>query len=950
MYAISVYAPTEDTSEKEKDQFYADLEEALKCRPKDEIPHIFGDFNAIIKSAPDLLPIVGENAIGTRTTDNGYRLIEFCRAHKFVLSNTLVANTGLCGKSENLWTWMHPNGDIRNQIDYILLQRHVTNENTRVLSRLPYESDHRIVCTTLSYRPIRESSHVKRKIAIDALRYNSPQQNEYKSLMDTALKNHAPCENVKAEWNNLKAAMLLSAQRACRNPKAKTKYHWVDEKLLDAISDKQEALMFCRKQDLNPEEKEEAIKKYETKRKIVSRAFRSARSSYYASKADVIQSAARNGNYYKLFQAAKELTERTKIPTKDNPAILSKNGPISYPKGKANAFGDYFCESFNPKRPLFNLEAIQEDIQMIKYPPISDEIRHLEIVQNDLPPTEEEVAIAISVLKNRKAPGEDGITPELFKYGGKATTDWMTRVLRLCWQGGIIPEEWAHARVIPIYKGAKKGSASNPQSYRPISIMNTGSKIMSLVLTSRITPRIDRRLHESQNGFRRNRGTDDAVFTLRRITEKVRNTNTPLYLVYLDLQKAYDTIPRKAVWAVLQNMGVEGPLLHAIRATYHETKASVIVGSETSSTTFEVEDGIKQGCPMSCPLLNATLDAILRRSMQIKNTGINIQWRIPNGRSNRGEIVAGTDVVGILAYADDVVLWSDDKSDLQTATSTLSEIMDRWGIKINTNKSKTQVIQPIESNSYYTSDITIRKEKLEQVRNFIYLGSVIDEDTTLDKDIKNRIKGAYSNLKQFLHLWKNRSISKKTKRTIFEACVVSRLLFGCISWALTVQLLKKLNKTYIRLVKVAMGIPGVINTPQRCRNHKQEITASQKTRYISQKESLRLSGMGPLQAKIDIRLLHFVGHIARMGSERVPNKILFGKYKAKTLARYISRKTTHTYQRNIESALSRADMGPIIHWKTKAQNKKCWYKAIKLYESETNLKRRRKTPFAIRKK
>ena len=89
-----------------------------------------------------------------------------------------------------------------------------------------------------------------------------------------------------------------------------------------------------------------------------------------------------------------------------------------------------------------------------------------------------------------------------------------------------------------------------------------------------------------------------------------------------------------------------------------------------------------------------------------------MNWRLPNGRSHCGEKVRGLDKIESIAYADDIVLMSDEKHLLQSSLQTHSDVMASWGLTINTDKTKTQVIQPQNTSEYITLSLYSRIKTL----------------------------------------------------------------------------------------------------------------------------------------------------------------------------------------------------------------------------------------------
>ena len=105
---IQAYAPTSNAEEAEVERFYEDLQDLLELTPKKEVLFIIGDWNAKVGS---------QEITGTFGVQNeaGQRLIEFCQENALVIANTLFQQ-----HKRRLYTWTSPDGQQRNQIDYIL--------------------------------------------------------------------------------------------------------------------------------------------------------------------------------------------------------------------------------------------------------------------------------------------------------------------------------------------------------------------------------------------------------------------------------------------------------------------------------------------------------------------------------------------------------------------------------------------------------------------------------------------------------------------------------------------------------------------------------------------------------------------------------------------------------------------------------------------------------------
>ena len=120
-----------------------------------------------------------------------------------------------------------------------------------------------------------------------------------------------------------------------------------------------------------------------------------------------------------------------------------------------------------------------------------------------------------------------------------------------------------------------------------------------IALYKRIRSRVQ--LDEMQFGFRPGRGTTDAIFIVRQLQEKYLGKKKELWMAFLDLEKAFDRVPREVVWWALRQMDVDGWLINAVKSMYKNAKTSVKVNG-VGGRDFPVEVGVHQGSVLS-PLL-----------------------------------------------------------------------------------------------------------------------------------------------------------------------------------------------------------------------------------------------------------------------------------------------------------------------------------------------------------
>ena len=116
-------------------------------------------------------------------------------------------------------------------------------------------------------------------------------------------------------------------------------------------------------------------------------------------------------------------------------------------------------------------------------------------------------------------------------------------------------------------------------------------------------------IYNSQFGFVPGRGTTDASFVVRQLQEKYLAANKRLYMAFVDLEKAFDRVPRKVIWWVLRKLGVEEWIVQLVQGMDANARSCVHVG-EGYSEEFEVKVGVHQGSVLSPLLFIIVLEAL----------------------------------------------------------------------------------------------------------------------------------------------------------------------------------------------------------------------------------------------------------------------------------------------------------------------------------------------------
>ena len=443
---------------------------------------------------------------------------------------------------------------------------------------------------------------------------------------------------------------------------------------------------------------------------------------------------------------------------------------------------------------------------------------------------------AIGKMKEGKAAGPSGVTVEMVKAGGELSSDLVHDLISDVVNEAVIPNDWTESIIINCYKG--KGDATDRGNYRGLKLLDHVMKILERVVERLIRDRIE--IDSMQFGFMPGRSTTDAIFILRQLQEKYLAKDKTLYLAFVDLEKAFDRVPRKVVWWAMRKMKVPEVLVRTVQAMYHNASARVRVGTSFSEK-IDVKVGLHQGSVLSPLLFIMVLQAL---STEFK-TGC--PWE--------------------LLYADDLALIAETMAELTVKLQTWKQGMEAKGLRVNMGKTKVLVSnrsyapvteqadypcsvchKGVGSNSNFcvvckhyvhwkcsgikrkqkkdepeytcrvcTGDLVIQAPQrpepllldgveLETVDSFCYLGDTIGAGGGAGESSSTRVRCGWQKFRDLLPVLTSKRFSQRRKGDFYGACVRSVLLYGCETWAVKEEDTVRLERTDHAMIRWICGV------------------------------------------------------------------------------------------------------------------------------------------------
>ena len=328
--------------------------------------------------------------------------------------------------------------------------------------------------------------------------------------------------------------------------------------------------------------------------------------------------------------------------------------------------------------------------------------------------------------------------------------------------------------------------------------------------------------------------------------EKAREFHSPLYLCFIDLKKAYDSVNRDALWATLRKRyGIPSKLVH-ILGSLHEGTKGVVRAYGKVSDEFPIMNGVRQGDILAPTLFNLFFDAVIDMAVS-KHPGhgakmwFNTDAVLVGSRKKMKECVMIQD----LEYADDMCLISDNMDELEMMLQDMNESCSEMGLTISTKKSKIMAVlfslradnpqqlpQPVQ--------IQLLSDPVSVVSDFQYLGSIITSDCNMDTLESPRPHDVLDPSVEY-----QRRIKTTTKLRMFKAVVLPTLLYGSESWTRMSKHVKRLQGFVMRCLWIILGI-----------------SLREKRRHTELRE---LGGVERMDNLLRYRRLRWLEHVARMG-------------------------------------------------------------------------------------
>ena len=399
--------------------------------------------------------------------------------------------------------------------------------------------------------------------------------------------------------------------------------------------------------------------------------------------------------------------------------------------------------------------------------------------------------------------------------------------------GGRVPDDWNTSIIVNCFKN--KGEAVERGNYRGLKLLEHTMKVFERVIETKIREKV--KIDDMQFGFMPGKGTTDAIFIARQLQEKFLEKNKELFFAFIDLEKAFDRVPREVVKWAMRKLGVEEWLVRIVMAMYEDSNSAVRINN-TIGTKFRVKVGVHQGSVLSPLLFVMVLEALSRECRK------GVPWE--------------------LLYADDLVIIAESPEELERRYTAWKKSIECKGLRVNLGKTKVMIsglnrgatlsegkypcgvcCKGVASNSIFCNNCKCWvhkrcsgvKGRLEAIVNFkckscknlqgkseedkkiylddieyeivgqfCYLGDMLSAGGGAEASTVTRVRSAWKKFRELLPLLTGRVFSHKAKGRLYQACVRSCMMYASETWPLKEDDIKRLCRTDMQMIRWMCGV------------------------------------------------------------------------------------------------------------------------------------------------
>ena len=465
-----------------------------------------------------------------------------------------------------------------------------------------------------------------------------------------------------------------------------------------------------------------------------------------------------------------DIVKRIMHKSVELPPINTNTGQATTPTEKAEAFARHLAETFSPNNNPNNNNFIRQTEHIvenfIQQPPRST-------IRRTIPA---EVAWQIRHLPDKKAPGPDGIQNIVLKRLPPSGIAFLTKIINAILELKIYPAAWKEGRVLLFPKISR--DLHNPESYRPITLLNTMGKVAEKIISKRLNSALHQMniIRDEQFGFRPKHSTHSQLIRhTKQITRGFKEKRVTVGL-YLDIKQAFDKVWHKGLIRKMVDSNINDGLIHLIH-NYLENRQFKVHVKGIDSQTESIKSGVPQGSILGPMLFNLYINDMPHNNIH-NNSHLHI-------------------------FADDTLITGQSRQptlatrQVQQNLNQVEKWLEKWRLTINIDKC--QAVLYTKRHSLYRRlppPLKLNGQEINWNTEAKYLGVILDQKLLFKSHINWIRARAFGRLKTLYPIINNKThLNLKTALTLYKTLLRPIITYACPVWG-------NASKTHIQKLQV----------------------------------------------------------------------------------------------------------------------------------------------------
>ena len=382
----------------------------------------------------------------------------------------------------------------------------------------------------------------------------------------------------------------------------------------------------------------------------------------------------------------------------------------------------------------------------------------------------QECELALQAMKSNKSPGSDGIPAEFYQNFWTELNPILIESLNNAYELGELSPTQKRSILSLIFKKNDKQLLKN---WRPISLLNTDYKILAHVLANRLKTVIKQIIHTDQNGYIKGRNIAYNIRLIQDVINHFEQDNIEGAVVFLDFQKAFDTVNHTFLHATLEKFNFGNSFIKWVKTIYNNAEACLSNNGWTSKP-FKIQRGIRQGCPLSALLFLLVVEILGNQIRKNTNDGLEIKVK----EEKR--------YIQVAQLADDTTVFLKNEQAVKNCLHVIKEFGKVTGLKLNMEKTEGLWLGRGKNRGDNFADINWKNEVVKALG--VHFG--FNKKEIEEKNWRSKVE----NVKKILNKWKYRDLSMQGRILIVKTLALSQIVYLVSSICIPKWAINEINK------------------------------------------------------------------------------------------------------------------------------------------------------------